>query len=712
MDNSNNSYSFLKTLFRGLPVIIFSMLLSLFVAREYLKYATPEYESTAKIKLADIHNGIADGKLYKDFDVFASSNQIDAEVELLKSESLVKKAIVGLPLKVSIYRIGKLCKKELYIKSPFIVTAHVSDSAFYDNPVKIKIYRDSLVELRTDSGEDVKGSFNHPVKLKGAELFITRNDLLFIQKNNIEVNDNYEFTVNSENQLINKIIADLDVMSVDKDVPVLRISYKCPVPQKSADVVNALSEEYIADYVQERVKSADTTETFLKSQLKTYSQNLASSENNIEDYRDKHNIVNIQQETETDLRKIADLKKELASVQMSLNAIDSLNYYISTGKDHFLELAPNYEEFTDLLSTELVKKIKELQQDKQDLLLKYTPENEKVKVIDDKLKDITDYLQESIKNSKISLRIKYNNLQQSITDAEQVFVGLPGREKNMGILDRNFDLNDQTYRFLSEKRTEADIAKAATISFHRIISVGEVPEKPVSPNVIIITILAGILGLFSGVFLVFGVHSLKARVSSLDIIHRLSDTPVAASIPYYNYNKTNKKPRFLKSWVLQMELKGALNEGMVITVTSFKPLEGKTFISTNLELEAALLDKKTLLLIAEQELKGELEKPSNWKKHIELLRSEFDLIIIKNFPISENPVSIMLMAVANLNLLMLDSRRTKKNCIEEADALKDELNLPNMQFVLNRAGYIPSLLTQVKELFHKKFKKAADEDTF
>lgn len=704
MNDPKNSYSFLKTLYRGLPVIILSMLAGLFIAKKYLKYATPEYESTAKIKLADVHNGVSDAKLYKDFDVFASSNQIAAEVELLQSESLVKKAIVGLPLKVSIYRIGKLCKKELYIKSPFIVTADITDSAFYDNSVKIKIYKDSLFELKTDSGEVVKGSFNHPVHLKGAQLLISRNNALFTAKNNIEINDNYEFTIHSENKLVRNIIADLDVMSVDKDVPVLRISYKCPVPQKSADVVNALSEEYITDYIQDRVKSADTTESFLKSQLKTYSSNLASSENNIESYRDKHNIVNIQQETETDLRKIADLKKELASVQMSLNAIDSLNYYISTNRDHFLELAPNYEEFTDLLSTELVKKIKELQRDKQDLLLKYTPENEKVKVIDDKLKDITDYLQESIKNSKTSLRIKYNNLQQSITDAGQVFVGLPGREKNMGILNRTFDLNDQTFRFLSEKRTEADIAKAATISFHRIISPGEVPEKPVSPNVTIITVLAGILGMFAGVLIVYGVHSVKGRVSGQDIIGRLSDTPIAASVPYL---KTPvEKARFFKSWALQMELKGLLDKGAILAISSYNPLEGKKFIATNLEREMAMLDKKILLITADEQVKGDLEKPANWKTYIESVKKDYDLIIIKNLAIQQNPASIMLMAMADFNLLVLDSRRTKKSCVEDADILKDELKLPNMQFVLNRAGYIPSLLTQARELFAKKIKKS------
>ena len=54
---------------------------------------------------------------------------------------------------------------------------------------------------------------------------------------------------------------------------------------------------------------------------------------------------------------------------MSLEAIRELNKYLKEGKDHFLDLAPNFEAFTDLLSTEIIKKIKDLQSTKKDLLL-------------------------------------------------------------------------------------------------------------------------------------------------------------------------------------------------------------------------------------------------------------------------------------------------------------------------------------------------------
>ena len=139
-------------------------------------------------------------------------------------------------------------------------------------------------------------------------------------------------------------------------------------------------------------------------------------------------MINLKQETETDLRNLAELKNQLVGLQMQLVAIDSLDLYIKKGKDHFLDLAPNFSTFNDLLSTELMKKIKSLQADKRDMLLNFTPENEKVQIIDKKLNDLYTYLQESIKNTRKDLQFKYNDLTETIQKVEREFRPIPIRK--------------------------------------------------------------------------------------------------------------------------------------------------------------------------------------------------------------------------------------------------------------------------------------------
>jgi uncharacterized protein involved in exopolysaccharide biosynthesis len=183
---------------------------------------------------------------------------------------------------------------------------------------------------------------------------------------------------------------------------------------------------------------------FLKKEIGQANNKLSDAENKIEDYRNKENIINIPQETETDLRKISQLKIQKSNLKMNLDAIKSLNGYINQGKDNYLDLATNFEAFNDLLSTEMVKNMKQLQADKKELLLTYTPEHEKVKVIDAKIKDLTEYQTESIRNTEKNLQIKYNDIDRDIQVAEQSFVGLPEKEKLLNIMNREFNLYEKT----------------------------------------------------------------------------------------------------------------------------------------------------------------------------------------------------------------------------------------------------------------------------
>lgn len=711
MKKPGSSSNFLKPLVRGIPIIIAVMALFLFIASRYLKYSTPMYESTVKIKLADAKDGIPNSNLYKDFDVFATSNKIGTEIELLKSRVLVEKVVNRLALNPTIYRVGEIHKEELYNESPFIIGFKDLSKKYMDKSMTMHVSKSGNISLTLPGNKVVKGAIGSPINTGQGQLLIAYNTDLIKSKPNLQIEDNYQVVFHSITRLAESIAGELDVTSVDKDIPILRISYKSAVPKKSADIVNTLAAVYITDYVDEKYKSADTTEGFLASQLKEYGNKLTSSENAIRNYRDGNNIVNLHQETETDLRKIADLKKQLASVNMELEAIDTLNKYITSGKQNFTELAPNFAAFTDLLSTEMVKDIKTLQGEKKELLLKYTPQHEKVQVVDRKIEDLSEYLVESIRNTQTNLRIKRNNLYQTINESEQVFNTLPDKEKNMTILERNFGMNEQIYRFLQSKETEASIAKTATISFHRIISPGETPTEPVSPVKKLILVFSGFLGLIFSIIGIYVVHGAKARVDNEQIISRNSDLPIEFSVPFAKTVK-DRLMTFNK-WALELDLKKQLKSGDTICVTSNQAGEGKGFIAAGLADSIASLGRKTLLVLMDGMADGaknssydvtspfavsaDWKIPAVWNNMLENWKSTYDTIIIKNSSTYQENATIIAMCTAGINLYVVDSRITRIKDLQDVEELKDRLGLSNVSFVLNRAGYIPSLLVSIRK---------------
>jgi uncharacterized protein involved in exopolysaccharide biosynthesis len=698
----------LRPLYRGLPVVIVFMVVAVSIAGRYLRYVTPTYESTTFIKLADNHDGASGTNLFRDFDVFATSNKISAEVELLKSGVLLEKAAKSIDLNVTVSRIGKINTTELYKNSPVMIVSRINNAEWVDRIFSLSINANKLTIISPD-GKTHHTTFGQQITTSGGDILIVKNSELLATRPKLQIDGSYEFTINSINRQKEMIRSQLDVMSVDKEVPVLRISCRSAVPEKAADMANAVAMAYLNDFVETKFSVADTTKKFLDKQLESYGQRLSNSEDNIELYRDTNNIINIRQETETDLRKIADLKKQLISVQMSLSAVDSLHAAVSKGVDRFLELAPNFEQFTDLLSTEIVLKIKALQAEKKELLIRYTPEHEKVRLTDAKMEDLILYLRESISNSKTALQIKRFELEQGIRDAEAVFIGLPGRERKMNDLERDFSLNEQLYRFLHEKKTEAEIAQAARIAFHRIITVGDVPNKPVSPNTGLIKIISGLLGLLAAVTLIYIVHFQKARVNDADTFQRTTAQPLDTSIPF---TKTAaEKQHFFRKWFVELELRNVVTAGKVIVISSTKSGEGKCYTAASLAAAAASAGYSVLLADTDGKISAgdipsgvdyvnaaglrEIQSKETLLRLMDSWKKSANLIIWKNAEADFNPDALNIMAAADTNFFLADSRITKRAAITAFDLRCSELKLPGTAYVLNRSDYTPSLIREV-----------------
>lgn len=709
----NENIRILKPFLRGIPIIVLAIVLSVLMAKKYLSYVTPLYESTAKLKLADVQEGVPSANLFKDFDVFATANKIATEVEVLKSENMLEKTLAQLPFNKEIYRKGSLLSVELFQNSPILIEGFFSGAEGYDKRYQLDVRSNKdFIFYYPDSEEGIAGSFGKPLVIKGGTILIALNLPLIQSKKDLKIIDRYEFEFLSQQKLLDKVIKNLDIVPVDKDVPVIRINFKSNVPEKAALFVNKLAETYIKEYIDTKFKAADTTVDFLKEEIDSSRRKLSNSENNIQQYRDQNKIINIRQETETDLRKIAELKIQQTNIKMNLDAVKKLNQYIDNGKGSFLELAPNFEAFNDLLSTEMIKNIKKLQAEKKDLLITYTPENEKVKIVDQKIKDLIDYQVESVRNTEKNLEVKYNEISNTITESEKVFVGLPEKEKQLEILNREFNLYENNYNFLNTKRIEAEIARSAKISFHKIITPGEVAKIPVSPVRSIIIIVAAVLGMFGSVILIYIVHILKAKVNDIHTIEKNSTIPVAIATPFIASN-SKIEAVFLQE-ALQMDLKGLLTNKSCIVISSFNRSEEHLFHSVNLFRAFRKQGRNVVFIDATGAAQSQINTgdyvnlsdpkygaytQKAFRDEIDEKMQSYELCVLHNHSIKEGAITLSLMSLATQNLVVLDSRKSAERIITEIELLKEEFQLPNMWFVLNKAGYNPSVWTEIKKLW-------------
>lgn len=725
MFNKNDVRRIILPLVKGLPIIAITLFSAIFIALRVINYSVPMYEATAKIKLDDQQFGVSHNNLFKDFDLFSSVNKIDAEVEILKSQLLINKALQTMRDDVHYYRNGSIKTSEMYKASPFKVTYLVKDSICYQTVFYLNIIDSNNYELSYEyqnKTNTVKGTFNVPVKLPIAELMINPTNAM-VSSGEAKLIDHFSFSILSKEQQLKSLNEKhLDVKALDKDIPIIRISYKSEVPEKSADFINALAKAYINDYVSSKAMAAEKTVVFIDKRLNQIAQELDNSEKDLQNFKLENQVVNTYQETETGLKKLSELSIQQTNLEMNETALNELYEYITRNKD-FNNAAPNFG-FGDLLFTESIKNLRLFTNEKRDLLGRYTADNEKVKNVDAKIRDLKNYIIEAITNSKKDISIKKRELDAAVEAASHEFDGLPIRERNQVILERKFRLNEKMYNFLSEKKMEAIVAQNANICFHRIIQYAETPTKPVSPNKTLIVFVSAFLGIFVGIGIVLLIHAGKGRIESRFEIEKHSSLPLAGII-----KRSSKHPDTLlafNSLVKNLQLLKKLNHGDVITVTSSIGGEGKTFAASHLADAAARIGFNTLYIQADTSVvndshhqkglidlltdpdltsnlisenqgnklttlplgnysttQSHLFNLNNLSQIINKLKSVFQLIVIEAPSSTLTVDAITLMKLANTTLYLTRHNSSNYKYLANAEYIAHEYQIDSINLILN-----------------------------
>ena len=345
-----------------------------------------------------------------------------------------------------------------------------------------------------------------------------------------------------------------------------------------------------------------------------------------------------------------------------------------------------------------------------------------MKVIDDKIEDITSYLAESIRNTRKNLQSKYDNLIYDIDDAEKVFLPVPEEERMMNILQREFEIYQESYNFLNQKRIEAEIARAAKSAFHRIITPASISKVPVSPNYIIIKAISVLLGMLCALFIIFVVHRLRARINQISTIEANSIVPIAAAIPKLKTDQ--EKENFFVRMLTQWQVKDLLQKNNISCYTGFHKDHGLSFATRNI-IHVLTNQGKNILVVqfkngtATESFYDLHEDDSNqcrmilWSESLKLYSTEtiqnvireksksYDHTIIINSLFGDN-FTLAFMAIAHVNYVCVDTRITAAKRLSEIDLIATEYKLPRMHYIVNRVAYQPSIWKQISSYLKRR----------
>ena len=114
---------------------ILTLMLSLMIGYYYAWYSTPVYSARATVLLKLANPGAQKGDIISAMNEFDDDRNLQNEIEVIKSRTMVARTVKALNFDISYYYVGNVKTREVYLECPFKV---INDS------IKLKALNDPI----------------------------------------------------------------------------------------------------------------------------------------------------------------------------------------------------------------------------------------------------------------------------------------------------------------------------------------------------------------------------------------------------------------------------------------------------------------------------------------------------------------------------------------------------------------------------------------
>lgn len=578
------------------------------------RYATKEFEATSSIMIVEKEDAL--GSLNSIFQEFGSATggkaNIDNQIALLQSYTLIRKTLERLDFQISYFVNGRVHDVEIYEDCPFYVdidttyfnynnkkcykSENIDVNILSDNEYKLEIKRDTCtISQVLVWGEQYQDSIYK---------FTIRKSDNFDMKELEETRKEFRFIINNYNDLTKQYQDNLSVEANSKKGTVVNLSIRDNVPQKATDFLNGLIEVCIDQDLEDKNETSRKSEEFINTQLAQISDSLIGAESNLEEFRANNKIVNLSTEGNLLYNKLEEQETNKSQLDMRLKYYDYILRSIKADNQDIK--LPSITGINDPLLTSLISQLKDLYTEKQVLTYSATPDNPNLRIINMQIEQTVSSLVDNVNSLIESSKLELNELQKEIAKTDEEIQQLPGTERELISIQRQFDINNTVYSFLLQKRAEIGLTKAANISDIKIVDPARAENAILSfPRLKLLLLIAMFLGICIPCFIIILVHYLDNTIKDKSDIESKSQVPIIGTVLHNRHNdqlpvKNKPKSSIAESFrAIRSNLAFFTKDTSrtnIIALTSTISGEGKSFCSLNTAAILSLLNKKVLII--------------------------------------------------------------------------------------------------------------------
>ena len=602
------------------PWFVGAVVACLIAAWVYLYTSTPVYNISATVLIKDDKKGGSAGMLSGleslGLDGMVSSSQnIDNEIEVLRSKTIVKEVVEDLGLYISYTDEDEFPSRNMYKTSPVQVSLTPQEADLLEEPMIVEM----ALQPQGSMDVNVKIAGNkyqkHFEKLpavfptdKGTLAFFLTPDSVLSSKRTLEETTDSEKTTRNITATINKPLAvakwcckNMTIEPTSKTTSVAVISLKNSNVERGKDFINKLLEMYNINTNNDKNEVAQKTAEFINERISIISKELGSTEKDLESFKRGAGITDLTSDAQIALTGSAEYEKKRVENQTQINLLQDLQKYM---QNEGYEVLPSNIGLQDLNLAAAINRYNDVLVERKRLLRTSTENNPTIINLDTSISAMKENVQVSLDRVLRGLYITKADLDREANRYSRRISEAPGQEREFVSIARQQEIKAGLYLMLLQKREENAITLAATANNAKIIDDAIADDAPVSPRGRITYLIALILGVGIPVGVIYLLELTKFKIEGRSDVEKLTSVPIVGDIPLTDEkkgaiavfeNQNNLMSETFRN--IRTNLQFMLeNDKKVILVTSTVSGEGKSFISANLAISLSLLGKKVVIV--------------------------------------------------------------------------------------------------------------------
>jgi len=600
-----------------------SIIIGLILSFLYLRYTTPSYEASTTILVKDEKKGgmLSELSAFSDLGLGGSmKSNVDNEIEILKSRTLVESTIKKMNLNVTLFVAGKVVDRDIYAEAPISVNFINKTALFNEAEVILNCKLASLnsftIENETENEEFENFILSNKREFKYGEKINTLAGVLIISKTvNYTKNHTGRFEsirifINPLDELSGGFRNRLKVEPISKTSSVVSVSISDPVSKKAEEFLDNMIQIYNEDAAEDKNFISENTSKFIATRLALIAQELDGVEQDVESFKKANKLTDIESEAKLFIEGSNEYDKKGVETEIQLNVVSSMLDFIkkSTNSD-LLPTNMISNDGNDAGASGLISSYNQLVLDRNRILKSATIENPSVVKLDQQINSLKANVASSLKRMQSNLQIQNRDIKSQEGILNSKIGKIPVQERQFRVIARQQKVKEELYLYLLQKREETAISLSATEPNARVIDAAKAGKVPISPKSKIIYLAGMILGLLVPFGIIYADDLLDTKIKSkLDLegktqIPFIGDVPtsddIAELIKSESRTSSAEAIRIVRTNLEFMLTKVPEGVAKTIFVTSTFPSEGKTFISVNLAATFALSGRRVLLIGAD-----------------------------------------------------------------------------------------------------------------